>query len=59
VLASDTAADGHTDDTDADATYVYCTPLELNCCPFRDTSKSLATAPACTGEEHSTRPADM
>jgi hypothetical protein len=59
VLASDTAADGHTDDTDADAMYVYCTPLELNCCPFRDTSNARAPTPADTPAEHSTRPADM
>jgi len=59
VLASDTAADGHTDETDADAMYVYCTPLELNCCPFRDTSNARESASVDTAAEHSRRPDDM
>ena len=53
VLASDTAVEGHTDDTAADATYVNSTPLELNCCPFRETSTRRIIAADCIGVAHS------
>jgi len=53
VPPSVTDTNGHTDDTAADATYVYSTPLELNCCPFRDTSRRRAPTPDETAEAHS------
>ena len=59
VLTSDTAVKGHTDDTDADDTYVYSTPLELNCWPFKDTSTRRAPTPDDTADAHSTRPESM
>jgi len=59
VLTSDTDVNGHTDDTDAEATYVYSTPLELNCCPFRDTSTRRAPTPVDTADAHSNRRKSM
>ena len=44
---------GHTDDTDADATYVKPTPPELNCCAFIDTSTRRDPPPLCAGVAHS------
>jgi len=56
VLASATQIAGDTDDTAADGTYVYSTPLELNCCPFTETSTRRAPTPDDTADAHSTRP---
>ena len=56
VPPSDTDDMGHTDDTAADTTYVYSTPLELNCWPFNDTSTERGPTPDDTADEHSTRP---
>jgi hypothetical protein len=50
---------GHTDDTDADATYVYSTPLELNCWPFMEIKTEDNPAPDDTADEHSTQPESM
>jgi hypothetical protein len=55
VPPSDTDDTGHTDDTAADTTYVYSTPLELNCCPFNDTSKRRGPTPDDAADAHSSR----
>ena len=44
---------GHTDDTATAPVYVYATPNDVNCWPFRLTSIDLAEAPADTGDAHS------
>ena len=50
--------DGHTDDTDADGTYVNSTPDDENCTPFSDTSTRRAPAPTDADDAHSSTPAD-
>ena len=45
---------GHTDDTATAPVYVYATPSDVNCWPFRLTSMLFADAPDDTGDAHST-----
>ena len=52
VPPSDEPRDGHTEDTLAAARYVKRTPLDANCCPFKDTDTKRAPAPADGGDTH-------
>jgi len=44
---------GHTDDTAGAGRYVKLTPLDVNCCPFIDTSTYRSPEPLDAGDAHS------